>query len=376
MLTLAWKNLFHDRVRLVVTLIGIVFALVLILVQFGLFLGFMDTSANIVESSGADLWISAPDLPHVNGASPISESSRWKALQVPGVERVDRYFLTFVPWKLPSGSVESVQLAGFSLEGGMGGPWNLTTGSVEDLRGEDTVIIDELYKQKLGITHVGQVVEIANHRARIVGFTRGIRSFTTAPYVFCSFKNALNYAAGMLNSSQTLFFLVKVRPGYDKEAVRAALSARLKNLEVVTNEAMHRRTQNYWVFGTGAGITTLIGAVLGLIVGIVVVAQTIYAATVDHIREFGTLKAMGASNWRIYEVILAQAGLSAVMGYLMAIAIAAPIAHGSQTGNAPIALPPEVAIGTLGLALAMCMGASIISIRKATRIDPAMVFRG
>lgn len=376
MFTLAWKNLFHDRVRLIVTLIGIVFALVLILVQFGLFLGFMDTSANIVEQSRADLWISAPQLPHVNGASPIAESSRWKALQVPGVERVDRYFLTFVPWKLPSGSIESIQLAGFSLEGGMGGPWNLTAGSVEDLRGEDTIIVDELYKEKLGVTHLGQTVEISNRRARIVGFTRGIRSFTTAPYVFCSFKNALNYSGGLLSVNQTMFFLVKVRPGHDVEAVRAALSRKLRTLEVLTNDAMHRRTQTYWVFGTGAGITTLIGAVLGLIVGIVVVAQTIYAATVDHIREFGTLKAMGASNWRIYEVILAQAGMSAVMGYIMAIAIAAPIARGSQSGNAPIALPMEVAAGTLGLALAMCMGASIISIRKATRIDPAMVFRG
>lgn len=374
MWTLAWKNLFHDRVRLVVTLVGIVFALVLILVQFGLFLGFMDTSANIVEHSGADLWISAPGIPHVNGGTAMTENYRWKALAVPGVERVDRYGLFFVPWKLPSGAVESVQASGFELDSGMGGPWNVTQGSVDALRGEDTVMIDELYAAKLGVTHLGQTVEISGRRARVVGYTHGIRSFTTAPYVFTSFKNAQNYLA--LNEKDTIFFLVRIAPGADIHAVKAGLRQALPSLDIHTNTEMHHKTQFYWVFGTGAGVTTLMGAVLGLIVGIVVVAQTIYSATVDHIREFGTLKAMGATNGRIYSVILTQAVLSAAMGYAVAIGIGYFVSRASDTGNAPIALPPEMALGTLLLAVLMCMGASVISIRKATRIDPAMVFRG
>lgn len=373
---MAWKNLFHDRVRLVVTLVGIVFALVLILVQFGLFLGFLDTSANIVERSGVDLWITAPKVPYVNGGSPLAESNRWKVLPVEGVERVDRYILAWVPWKLKSGAIENVQVVGFSLESGMGGPWNVVEGSVEDLRGEDTVLIDEVYKDLLGVTRVGEVFEISNRRARIVGFTRGIRSFTTAPFVFCSFKNAQNYGAGILREDRTVYLVVKGKPGYAAEQLQAAVQKKLPALDVLTNREMHTKTQRHWVFNTGAGITTLLGAVLGLIVGVVVVAQTIYAATVDHIREFGTLKAMGASNGRIYEVILAQAAMSGLMGYAVAVTMAAFIAQGSQSGNAPIVLPPEVAAGTLLLALAMCMGASVISIRKATRIDPAMVFRG
>jgi putative ABC transport system permease protein len=119
----------------------------------------------------------------------------------------------------------------------------------------------------------------------------------------------------------------------------------------------------------------MMGAVLGLLVGIVVVAQTIYAATVDHIREFGTLKAIGASNRNIYQVILTQAGISAVMGYAIAIFIAKLLADASAGGLLPLFLPPEVAAGAFLVALAMCMGASLLSIRKATTIDPAMVFR-
>ncbi|MBI4892857.1 MAG: FtsX-like permease family protein [Acidobacteria bacterium] len=376
MLTLAWKNLFHDRVRLAVTLVGIVFALVLILMQFGLFLGFLDTSANIVERSGADLWVTSPRIPYVNGGSPLSESNRWKVLAVPAVERVDRYILAWVPWKLKTGAIENVQVVGYNLDSGVGGPWNVVEGSAAALRGEDTVIVDEIYKSLLGVSRIGEVFEISGRRARIVGFTRGIRSFTTAPFVFCSFKNALNYGAGIIREDQAVYLLVKGRAGVSANALKAAVQPMVPELDVLTNEEMHRRTQTHWVFATGAGITTLLGAVLGLIVGVVVVAQTIYAATVDHIREFGTLKAMGASNGHIYRVILAQAAISGVMGYTAAIAIALTVSEGSQGGNAPILLPPEVAVGTLALALAMCMGASVISIRKATRIDPAMVFRG
>lgn len=374
MTTLAWKNLFHDKVRLVVTLTGIVFALVLMVVQFGLFLGFLETSSNVVKQSGADLWIAAPGIPHVNGGAAIPEKRRYKALSVDGVERVDRYILGFVSWKLPSGSQETVQIAGFNLDGGMGGPWNVVEGSIQDLRGEDTVIVDELYKKKLGINKVGDSVEIMGRRARIVGFTSGIRSFTTAPYVYASFKNAQNYAG--LAQDQTFFLLVKLKPGADLLTVKEHLIAAVPGVDVLTNNEMWKKTQNYWVFSTGAGITTLMGAALGVLVGVVVVAQTIYSATVDHIREFGTLKAMGARNSYIYRVIIEQAVISAALGYALAIGIGWIVAQGSRDGNALILLPPEMAVGTFGLAVLMCVAASIISIRKATSIDPALVFKG
>jgi putative ABC transport system permease protein len=374
MANLAWKNLIHDKTRLGVTLTGIVFALVLVLIQFGLFLGFLDTTANIVISSGADLWVSAAGIPHVNGATPIPENKRYRVLAVPGVERAEKYNLQFVNWKLPSGAQENVQVAGFDLESGLGGPFHLVAGSVEDLHGEDTVIIDDLYAQKLGVTYLGETTEMMGKRARVVGFTRGIRSFTTSPYVFTSFKNSLNYAR--VNANETMFLLVKVAPGANVPQVKADLLAAVPDVDVLTNDEMARKTQNYWLFSTGAGVTTIMGAVLGLIVGMVVVAQTIYASTVDHIREFGTLKAMGAGNSYIYQVIIQQALISAIAGYAVAILVGKFVSRQSESGNAAILLPGEMALGTLLLAALMCIGASVISIRKATQIDPALVFKG
>jgi putative ABC transport system permease protein len=279
-----------------------------------------------------------------------------------------------VNWKLPVGSQEAAQIVGFELDGGMGGPWNVVEGSVADLRGEDTVIVEKLYLKKLGVRGVGDSVEINGRRARIVGLTDGIRSFTTSPYIYTSFKNSQNYA--VIQPDETFFLVVRAEPGQDVETLKSALKAAIPGVDVFTNTEMWRRTQNYWVFSTGAGVTTLMGAVLGLLVGVVVVAQTIYSSTVDHIREFGTLKAMGARNSYIYRVIIEQALLSAVMGYALAIGIGWFVSQSTATGEAIILLPPEMIAATFGLAIFMCISASFLSIRKATSIDPAMVFKG
>ena len=374
MSTLAIRNLFHDKVRLAVTLTGVVFALILIVVQFGLFLGFLETSANVVEHSGVDLWITAPGLPHVNGGSPIPERRRYKALQVEGVKEVEPYALVFANWKLPTGAQEAVQIVGFDVDSRLGGPWELVAGDIDALKGDDTVIIDRHYAQKLGVTQPDQTVEINGRRARIVGYTNGVRSFTTAPYVYTSFKNALDYIP--MTQDQTIFLVVRAQPGVDIDALKSKLQKNVPSVDVYTNTEMLTKTRNYWVFSTGAGVTTLMGAVLGLLVGTVVVAQTIYAATVDHIREFGTLKAMGATNGYLYKVILQQAMLSAVIGYAIAITVSHFVVEGSRSGDALILMPPQMVAGVFALAICMCAAASILSIRKATSIDPAMVFRG
>jgi len=373
MKVLSVNNLFHDKVRLSVTLTGIIFALVLIAVQFGLFLGFLETSANIVTRSGVDLWVTAPGLPHVNGGSAQPERRRYKILALPGVAKAEPYLLSFANWKLPSGAKESVQVVGYDLDSGLGGPSTLVAGSADALRGDDTVIIDEHYRKKLGVTALNQTGEINGVRARVAGYTQGMLSFTTAPYVFTSFKHAQKYMK--LPRTQTIFVVVKLAAGADRQTVKRAIAAELPDCQVFTNAEMAWKTQSYWVFSTGAGITTLMGAVLGLLVGMVVVAQTIYAATVDHLREFGTLKAMGAANRYIYRVIVEQAVLSASMGYAVALVVALFVVSAARNGDALILLPPTVAAGLFGLAVLMCVAASVISIRKATQIDPAMVFR-
>jgi len=376
MALLARRNLFHDRIRFAVTLTGIVFALVLIIVQFGLFLGFTTTTSNNIDHSHADLWIVFHSVGYFDTGRMFSERKYYEALSTPGVQQAEKYIQNFAYWKKPDGGVENVQVIGFRPGSGLGEPWNLAQGDSVDVKLEDGVIVDDLYKQKLGIQKIGDRVEIGDHRARIVGFTHGIRSFTTSPFVYTSFKNALNYTRPEAREDQLVYILIKVAPGFTTKEVQKNLLARLTDVDIYTSEEFSRRTRFYWMFTTGAGLAVLTAAFMGLIVGVAVVAQTIYAATVDHIREYGTLKAMGATNQYLYRVLVEQAVWSAVLGYALALVVAHFIVQASEKGGALILLPTSMKIGMLFLAVFMCITAALVSINKVTRLDPAMVFKG
>jgi len=371
---LAQRNLFHDKVRLTVTLTGIVFSVVLIVVQLGLFLGFTTATSNLIDHSNADLWITSKNVPYVEQGVAFSERKLNQVRAVPGVADAQKIIAHWTQWKRHDGGQESVQIVGINVDDPIERPWNLVEGRVEDLKSPDAVILDELYKQKLGVSHIGEVFEIGGYRARVVGFTRGIRSFTTSPYVFTTFKNAQDYTN--LREDQTMFILVRVALGADVQQVRRDLLDHVKDVDVLTTAQFSRMTTFYWMFTTGAGVAVLIAAVLGLVVGFVVVAQTIYATTMDHIREFGTLKAMGAPNSYVYKVIMKQAAISAVIGYALGMVVSVFVVHGSEKGGAAILMPMPMAIGMFFLTLTMCVGAALVSINKVTHIDPAMVFKG
>lgn len=374
MRSLALRNLLHDRIRFVVTLTGIVFSVVLSAIQLGLFVGFTRATSDVIRHSGADVWVMSRGVGNLENGVEIPEVRAYQVQAVDGVATVQSHLVAFGNWKRPDGAQEGCLLIGLELGGVMGQPWNLVAGSLADLARPDAVIVDELYRDKLGVTHLGQVLEIRGHRVRVVGFTRGIRTFTTAPPVFTSVERAQDYAG--LRSDQAMYLLVKGTPGVDPEALAARIEATVPDVTALSTTAWSQKQQDYWMFGTGAGITVLIAAGLGLLVGVVVVAQTIYAATVDHIREYGTLKAMGATNGYIYRVIIRQATISGVIGYAIAIAIATVVSRGSLAGTTAIIIPAPLAVGLFALTMGMCIGASMVSINKVTRIDPAMVFKG
>src|SRR6516225_9771282 len=373
---LARRNLFHDQVRFAVTLTGIVFALVLIIIQFGLFLGFTTTTSNNIDHSNADIWIAFHGVGYFDTGRMFSERKFYEVLSVPGVLQAEKYIQNFAYWKKPDGGVENVQVIGFHPGSGLGEPWNIVEGNVLDVKREDGVIIDELYMEKLGVSKIGDRVEIGDHRARVVGFTHGIRSFTTSPFVYTSFKNALNYTRPEAREDQLTYILIKVAPGFTPAQVQKNILKQVNDVEVYTREEFSQRTRFYCMFTTGAGLAVLTAALMGLVVGIAVVAQTIYAATMDHIREYGTLKAMGATNGYLYRVLIEQAVWSAVLGYGFAMIAAYFIVQGSEKGGALILMPLPMKIGMLFLAVFMCITAALVSINKVTRLDPAMVFRG
>jgi len=371
---LARRNLFHDKVRLAVTLTGVVFAVVLIIVELGLFFGFTATTSRLIDHSKADLWIVAPGTPYFDLSAPLNESKLYQVKATPGVAEAVSYIVHGARWRRPDGVEQAVQVIGFDPSGDMGLPWNVVKGNVNAVKTADNVIVDEFYQKRLGVAKIGDVAEIDGHRARIAGFTRGVHSFAPSPFVFTTVENAHEYLP--LRHDQQMFLLVRAEPGANLEDVRRTILARVKNVEVLTTPEFSDRTQKYWTFTTGAGLAILLAAVLGLVVGFVVVAQTIYATTMDHLKEFGTLKAVGAPNSYVYKVILTQAAISAVVGYTLGMILSLVVAHYAELQGAPVTVNLWLLIATLFLTLLMCAGAALISINKVTRLDPAMVFKG
>lgn len=372
--TIARQNLFHDKVRLCVTLTGVVFAVVLITIQVGIFLGFTKTIAAVIDNSGADVWVTSRGVKNFDIALPLDEQKYYQVLSSPGIEEASKFIIRFADWKRPDGLQESIEIIGFEAGKGMGGPWNYVTGSDAMLDLQDSIIIDQLYMEKLGIAMLGETVEINKRKARVVGFTRGTRSFTTSPFVFASLKTARNYTN--FDSDEFTYVLVKGAEGVSPAMLKESILANVNNVDVYTTPEFSKLTQDYWMYSTGAGAGLLIAAFLGLIVGTVVVAQTLYATTLDHIAEFATLKAMGAPNSYIYKILIAQATLSAVFGYMLGICVASIASNISNFSATVILLPPELMISMFWLTLFMCVASAFISIRKVTRLDPALVFKG
>lgn len=372
MFTLAFRNLFHDRVQLIVTLVGILFSVVLMAVQLGLYLGASQMIVAPIDRADGDVWIMAYGTKNFEEAQPIDGRLRLTALATPGVTRAVPMVSAFTEWKKPAGGSNLSVVIGTDVEDGGLAPWNIVEGSLTGIGARDAVFVDRTYLNELGIHGVGDTGQVNGNRVKVAGLTEGIRSFTTSPFVFTT----LNRAKTLLNMpvDKITYVLVKTAPGIDPVLVRDALRAKIPDGEVLTKAEFRERSLNHWMFATGAGIALIGGAVLGLIVGTVIVAQTLYGSTKDHINEFATLRALGSSSGFIHKVILTQAGLSAVLGYLLGMAIALGVTYATHNTALPMSMTWWLAAALFVLTIIMCAVSAIAAINKVTKIDPVMVF--
>jgi putative ABC transport system permease protein len=374
-LLIAWRNLVHDRVRLVVTLTGIAFSTILMGLQLGMLLNFMHTTSTIVDHAGADLWVAAHGVRSVDLATPLEERRRYQSLAVDGVSIAEPYLLQFAFWKKADGVRETVIIVGIDPHAEMGLPWAMLPGrSIHDaLSTPNGVIIDRRYANKLGVDSVDQLVEINDHRARITGFTDGIRTFTQSPYVFTSLRNAR--LISNKSDADITYVLIRLGNGQKADAAARALSAHMPDVDVLNSREFSNKSRTYWLFTTGAGTTLISSSILALLVGVVIVAQTLYASTMDRLPEYATIRAMGGTRIYLYKIVIKQAVVGGLLGYLIGIVIVVALAFLARDSSASPEVPWWLAIGIGGITVLMCVAASLVSMNKVTSIDPVKVFR-
>jgi putative ABC transport system permease protein len=372
---LATKSLLHDKLRFVITVSGVAFAVTLVFVQVGLFLGLLDNASVTIDHISADLWVTSRNTPNVDFAHTFPETSVQRVRSVPGVARADNLIVWFMTVNLPSGAQEGTLVYALEDFRQWNIPWNVESGDLDDLKRGQYFFLDGSAVKRYGAFAPGEYREILGQRMKILGRTRDALSFTTTPISFMDFERAQKLSSQQL-SNRTTYVLVKLAPGADAAAVRAEIARRLPYNDVYTKKEWAERSRRYWVQSTGIGLNMYITVFLGCLVGIVVVAQTLYTSTMEHIKEFGTVKAIGGGNLDIYRILGKQASIAAVAGFVLGALMAFAMRPAIEKIDLKLIIPPSFAAIVFVGSIVMCLGAAMISFKKVASIDPALVFRG
>jgi len=411
MASVARKNLLEDIPRFLVAQAGVMFAVSLVTIQTGIIHGFGRSTTTVIDDSSADIWLSAEEMVNLQLTLPIPASSVAQAEAVDGVSRVEPLLTRTTMWRGPTGEIAPIQIIGFDPAGSLFQIGDLSAADLKILQEPYTIIPDVANSRSLGVSKAGDTASISSLPAKVVNFTQGTQSLPASAYVFASLRNANAYLTAGFNSTTNCrlddknlicdnayrrtpdptsapapkaltgtdaitYVLVQAKPGQDLEVLKERLHKALPNLKAYTREEMSARTRNYWIQRTGIGFILGLGATVGVVVGMVVVGQILYSSVTDHIKEFGTLKAMGASDWVIYRIIIEQAMWMAVLGYLPSMGLCLGIGMWTlATQGIAILITPASAAGVLGVTVLMCVGSALIAIQRVTHVDPAIVFK-
>lgn len=374
MVDLGSRMLLHDRTRFAITVSGVAFAVCLVLAQVGLFNGLMDNAAMTIRKADADLWITSRNTANVDFPQTYPESRVDRVRSIPGVARAENLIVTYLNLALPSGAQESTIAYALKDFKAWNLPWEMKEGAIEDLRRGRNLVMDDKAQRRFGPFRTGEYREVLETRLKIVGQSTGALSFTTTPISFLDYDLAQALQPDLLRG-KTTYTLVKLAPGADAAAVRAEIRRRLPYNDVHTRESWAAKSERYWIVNTGLGMNSYLTVFLGCLVALVVVAQTLYTSTMEHLKEFGTVKAIGGSNLDIYAILARQAAVAAAVGFALGVSMAFALVPLAAKADLKLIMPPAFIAATAMGTLALCLGAAMLSFRKVAGIDPGLVFR-
>lgn len=375
MFYVALRILLYDKTRSLITLLGVVFAVGLIFNQLGIFLGLMETSSVIIDHTPGDIWVTSKNSKNFDFSQPFPEYIYNHTIADPDIQSAEKLIVAWGIIRQKEGGTEQVEVVGFNPDTGVGGPWDMMEGDPRRLKNGNFAIVDESAMKRLGKIQVGEHRDVLAHRLEIIGISRGVKSFTTAPILFTSFELAQRLVTYM-GSDSTVFVVAKVKQGAAAEPVIERLRKRLNGVDVFSAADFSMKTRKYWAIETGVGFSFMLTIVISFLVGMLIVGQTIYNSTMEHIKEFGTLKALGANNLDIYKIIFSQAMINAMLGYIVSLIVTIATVKVYELGGMVMVVRGWVNFLVLALTLVMCLSAAFVSVRRIKKIDPAILFRG
>ncbi|MDH5739628.1 MAG: ABC transporter permease [Nitrospira sp.] len=372
----ALKMLFGDRAKYLMLLCGLTFAVMLIVQQGSIFWGLMMWSQASITNLNVPIWVTDPGIAQVDEVKPIASTAVDRVRSVDGVEWAVPLYKGLLRARLANGEYHQITLTGLESATLIGRPAEVLEGRFEDILQPDSVVLDQWAVERMGgptVVTVGTIFELNDKLARIVAIAKTQKSFTNIPVVYTTYERAIRYVP---HERRTLsYVLAKAKDGIpDKEVIQRIQTQ--TGLGAFTAEEFGWKTILWVLKHTGIGINFGTTILLGFIVGMAIAGQTFYLFTVENLRQFGALKAMGASTLTLARMILLQAFTVGLTGYGVGIGLATVFGYlTASSGNLPFVETWQLLLLVLVALLTICIVSAAVSIVKLARLEPAIVFR-
>jgi len=375
-----------DRGKYLGIIMGLTFASLIMTQQPAIFVGLMMRTFSFISDLGLpDIWVMDPKVQFVDDIKPLQDTKLYLVRGVAGVKWAMPLYKGLLKARLDNGSFQTCNVIGLDDATLIGGPPVMLQGKLQDLRRSDGVIVDidgatdKLAKPPLVPggkpipLKIGDTLELNDNRAIVVGIAKTTKTFQSQPVIYTTYSRAVRYAPR--ERKMLSFVLVKAMPGQDIPTLVLRIRKNT-GLAAYSRKEFIDLTWNYFMKNTGIPITFGTSVALGFIVGAAIAGQTFYNFTLENLRQFGVLKAMGASNWTLLRMILLQAILVGSIGYGLGVGLTALFGYATRNTILAFKFPWQLlAFGGAGVTL-ICIFAAIISIRKVIKLEPAIVFKG
>lgn len=379
MFDLALKMLLGDRAKYIMLVSGLTFASLLMTEQAGIFCGIMQWTGATLDNVNAPIWVVDPMVEQVNDTEALRDTDVSRVRSVEGVAWAAPLYQGNLRTRMRDGSFKFVQLMGVDSTTFAGAPAQLIEGRLEDLRLPNTVILDEYGSRKLSRdahrpVRIGDVFEINDKEARVVGICKSHLSFSGNPLFFTTYDQALQYAPAQRKMLSCV--LAGVQPGETPATIARRISE-ATGLKAYTKAEFFWITVRWYVKNTGIPVAFGATVLLGFVVGLAISSQTFYSFILENLRNLGALKAMGASDRMLARMVMLQTLTVGLIGYGCGVGLASLFGMiVLRKGMPPFFLPWQLPTITLLAILFICWLAASLGIRKIRKLEPAIVFRG
>lgn len=386
MLRLALRMLFGDTAKYLMLVVGLFFATFLMAQQSGVFCGLMLWTTSTLKNVPAPIWVVDEKVEQVNETNPLRDTDVARVRSVDSVAWAQPLYAGVLRARMADGRFKIITLIGIDSATLTGAPVHMRDGKLEEVRLPHSVIIDDLALKRLSIDpkhpiKVGDVFEINDQEARVVGIADAMTSFTGGPYVWTTYSRALQYAP--MQRKMLSAVIAAPKPGFTNEQAAADIE-RVTGLKAFvngpygsSNRDFNQSTVWWYVKNTGIPISFGITVIVGFIVGVAISCQTFYSFVLDHMKHLGALKAMGASTWMLCKMLLLQVFTVGFIGYGIGLAATSGFAFGAlKNEEPPFYMPDIIPFAVFGVIIFICALSALLGIWRVARLEPAMVFRG